>query len=134
MFQRNRNQQYPMMPQQQQPFHNQTPYQNQFAPFQQQPPATHYPQQQQMNGFMHPMPHQGQQGRPRPQFPNAGMGMGNQPPSYKQNKPSFFKSAFTNESGSFDMGKTVSTVDQVVKTVHQASPIMKSIGSLFIKK
>ncbi|MDT8860588.1 YppG family protein [Alkalihalobacillus sp. MEB130] len=132
MFQpSHQQQQRPMMPHQQ--FQNQPPFQNPYAPYQQPPFAHHH--QQPMNGFMQqPFQQQapGRPGRPRPPFPN--MGAGNQPPGYKPNKPSFFKSAFTNESGNFDMGKTVSTVDQVVKTVHQASPIMKSIGSLFAKK
>ncbi|KHF40472.1 YppG family protein [Halalkalibacter okhensis] len=129
MFQPSQNQQRPIR-QRPQPFQQASLYQhNPYSPFGQQQPF-HHQQPQQMHGYMQPM----QQGQPRPRPPFApGMNMSKQP-GFKSNKPSFFKSAFTNESGSFDMGKTVSTVDQVVKTVHQASPIVKSIGSLFIKK
>ncbi|MCL7747404.1 YppG family protein [Halalkalibacter alkaliphilus] len=127
MFQPNQNHQRPMGQRPPQ-FHNPSQYQQPFSPFGQQP--FHHQPPHQMNGFIQPM--QQGPGRPRPPFP-PGMGMGKHP-GYKPNKPSFFKSAFTNESGKFDMGKTVSTVDQVVKTVHQASPIVKTIGSLFAKK
>lgn len=114
MFQPNQrrhmNQQFP---------HHQGPYQHQYP--------QHYPHHPvQMQGYM-----QNQQHIP---FQAPNMGMGQQPHGYKPNKASFFKTAFTNESGNFDMGKTVNTVDQVMKTMHQVSPIVKQVGSFFIKK
>ncbi|GAE35751.1 YppG family protein [Halalkalibacter akibai] len=82
----------------------------------------------------HPMQHNIRPPHHTPPFQGPNMGMMQQPYNQPSNKASFFKTAFTNESGKFDMGKTVSTVDQVVKTMHQVSPIVKSVGSFFIKK
>ncbi|MFC0560447.1 YppG family protein [Halalkalibacter alkalisediminis] len=87
-----------------------------------------YPQHpMQMNGYMPK-----QQNTPFSP-PNMGMNQ-SQPPGYTPSKASFFKAAFTNESGNFDMGKTVNTVDQVMKTVNQVSPLVKQVSSFFIKK
>jgi hypothetical protein len=67
------------------------------------------------------------------QAPKTGVGH-HLPPGYKPSKASFFKAAFTNENGQFDMGKTVNTVDQVVKTMNQVSPLVKQVSNFFIKK
>ncbi|WP_227936084.1 YppG family protein [Alkalihalobacillus deserti] len=95
------------------------------GPFPQQQQYSHHPMQ--MHGFMPKQPHTPFQG------PKMGMAQ-QQPPGFTPSKPSFFKTAFTNESGNFDMGKTVNTVDQVMKTMHQVSPIVKQVSSFFIKK
>ncbi|BAB05992.1 YppG family protein [Halalkalibacterium halodurans] len=57
------------------------------------------------------------------------------PNYFSQQKPkaSPWKAAFTNQDGTFDINKTFQTVDQVVKTVNQVTPLVKSVGSIFIK-
>ncbi|WP_332694644.1 YppG family protein [Halalkalibacter lacteus] len=122
MFQPNQNQRRQMMPHSRQ-FHNQQHFQHH--------PYSHQPMH--MNGFMQKQPHS-QQMQHNPFFHNPQMGMGKQQVGYKPSKVAFLKSAFMNESGSFDVTKTVNTFDQVVKTVNQVSPIVKQVSSLFMKK
>ncbi|WP_096189307.1 YppG family protein [Evansella halocellulosilytica] len=43
-------------------------------------------------------------------------------------------SAFQTPDGKFDINKAMTTVDQVVKTANQISPIVKQVGGFFIKK
>ncbi|WP_100404206.1 YppG family protein [Bacillus solitudinis] len=87
-------------------------------------PPNYSPQQRPPQPWGMPMHHQIQHFSNHPQ--------GYQMPNVK--KPSMFKTAFTSEDGKFDVGKTVQTVDQVVKTVHQVSPLVKQVGAFFIKK
>lgn len=49
---------------------------------------------------------------------------------YRPQGPAFFN-AFTGPDGKFDVSKTFQTVDQVVKTVNQISPLVKSVSSFF---
>ncbi|MFC0471830.1 YppG family protein [Halalkalibacter kiskunsagensis] len=124
MFQPNQNRNRQMMAQSRQ-FYNQQHFQHY--------PYSHQPMQ--MNGFMQQQPQSpSQQMYHNPFFQKQHMGMGNQPIGYKPSKVAFLKQAFMNESGSFDVSKTVNTVDQVVKTVNQVSPLVKQVSSLFIKK
>lgn len=72
-------------------------------------------------GYPANMPMQGFSGNPMTgggQIPN---------PSYKGP----FISAFITPDGKFDFAKTFQTVDQVVKTVNQVSPIVKQVSSFF---
>ncbi|WP_088105289.1 YppG family protein [Halalkalibacter urbisdiaboli] len=112
-------------------FGPQRPRQHPQRPYTQQPHLYSHPQM----GANRPQqpPHWGMPGQQHPPF----MQQGQQMMQYQQmapQKPSLFKSAFMSEDGKFDMGKTVNTVDQVVKTVHQVSPLVKQVGSFFIKK
>ncbi|MCM3760716.1 YppG family protein [Alkalihalobacillus oceani] len=81
----------------------------------------------------YPFPPHQRPGRPYQQYMQQ-MNPSSQAFGYKPKKTSFLKSAFIGEDGSFDVGRTVQTVDQVVKTVSQVSPIVKQIGSFFLKK
>ncbi|NEU29201.1 hypothetical protein GN156_00185 [bacterium LRH843] len=107
MFQNNR--QYPM---------NRGPYHQPHNPSFHQMPPQPFHQSRQMN----PYSNQFQQPMNTPMHP------------MKPNKPSFIKSAFINDSGKLDIGRTVQTMDQVMKTVNQISPIVKQVSGFFLKK
>ncbi|WP_017727488.1 YppG family protein [Halalkalibacterium ligniniphilum] len=55
-------------------------------------------------------------------------------PHQKTLRPSAWKAAFTNEQGSFDVNKTFGTVDQMMKTVNQMSPLVKTLGAFILKR
>lgn len=75
-------------------------------------------------------PQQGQQSQPFAPTQQGPQAL----PGAVPKKASFFKSAFVGENGKFDVGRTVQTMDQVVKTMHQVSPIVKQVSGFFIKK
>ncbi|WP_216827826.1 YppG family protein [Alkalihalobacterium elongatum] len=68
-----------------------------------------------------------QQGIPGNQRPN------NFGPQYPYQGPALLN-AFKGEDGKFDISKTFQTVDQLVKTVNQISPLVKSMSSMFTPK
>lgn len=99
------------------PFPNQPRYE---GPYQQQVPFQGYAPP--------PPPHQGAY-QQQPQSPYQ------QQLPYQQQKPaSKFMTAFQSSEGKFDFQKTMTTMDQVVKTANQVTPIVKQVGSYFIKK
>ncbi|ARK30817.1 YppG family protein [Halalkalibacter krulwichiae] len=112
-----------------------------FQPNYQRPMNPHYPHPQssfQQRHYVNQRPTQMQRFLPQQQqkplqTPNRHMGP-QQFQGYKPSKASFLKAAFTNENGTFDMNKTVNTVDQVMKAVNQVSPIVKQVSSFFTKK
>lgn len=56
------------------------------------------------------------------------------PPFLQRDRASIIKSAFIDEQGQFDIGKTIQTVDQVMKTVHQVTPLVKQVSNMILKK
>ncbi|WP_209122232.1 YppG family protein [Alkalihalobacillus sp. BA299] len=118
-------------------FYNETPYMMQGYPYYQQQP-NFYPNQFQSNYKPHEM-----HSYPNPNynFPYQQNWQANYPLSnrpnyfgvqnpYAQQGPAFLN-AFKGPNGNFDIAKTFQTVDQVVKTVNQISPIVKSVSSMF---
>lgn len=112
----------------------QNPYQAQPNPYGQQ---YYYPQQQYP---YYPGPQQPYGGYPMQQ-PNQQnfIQQQPQPDQYNQQQPSqqpgpSLSSMFTGENGKFDFNKASSTIDQVVKTANQVSPIVKQLGALFTPK
>ncbi|WP_078427030.1 YppG family protein [Alkalihalobacterium alkalinitrilicum] len=117
-------------------FYNETPFMMQNYPYYQQP---NYYQNQYQSGYH---PHE------MYSYPNPNHNLPyqqNWPPNYPvNNRPNFygtqhpygqqgpgFLNAFKGPNGNFDIAKTFQTVDQVVKTVNQISPIVKSVSSMF---
>lgn len=91
----------------------------------------------------HPHPwgsHSPYQGMPHQSY-NYHPGYMNQAPyqqgysqGYTPGPGSKLMSAFQTEEGKFDFQKAMTTVDQVVKTANQVSPLVKQVGSFFITK
>lgn len=98
----------------------------------------HYPPFPNHFRYNGPYPYQQQvpfQGYAAPPPPPPHFGAYQQQPPYQQQKPaSKFMNAFQSSEGKFDFQKTMTTMDQVVKTANQVSPIVKQVGSYFIKK
>lgn len=98
---------------------------SQQGPFQGYAPPPHHgaypPQQPYEQPFQQPYQHQQPYGQPfqHQQQPNSGPKLLN---------------AFKSSDGKFDLQKTMTTMDQVVKTANQVSPIVKQVGGYFIKK
>ncbi len=68
----------------------------------------------------------------RPPFPpHRPMSGTTLPP---RRRPSIIRSAFFDENGQFDVGKTLETVDQLMKTVHQVTPLVKQVSNLITKR
>ncbi|WP_416151120.1 YppG family protein [Salipaludibacillus sp. HK11] len=67
-----------------------------------------------------------------PQHPGPYSQFGQQVP--QQKPPSKFMNAFQSADGKFDFQKTMTTMDQVVKTASHVSPLVKQVGGFFIKK
>ncbi|MCE7794780.1 YppG family protein [Salipaludibacillus sp. CUR1] len=94
-----------------QPFHPPGPPSNQWpgygqSYYQQQHPSAGYPPYQQFGGY---------------------------PPAPQQNPGSKLMQAFQTSDGKFDFQKAMTTMDQVVKTANQVSPLVKQVGSFFTK-
>jgi hypothetical protein len=52
----------------------------------------------------------------------------------QQNPGAKLMSAFQTSDGKFDFQKAMTTMDQVVKTANQVSPLVKQVGSFFTTK
>lgn len=98
----------------------------------------HYYRPHQYQTHPHPptyQPHSNYQSVPTDQWGNYTQ-HGNYP-GYYQQQPSHtskLMSAFQTSEGKFDFQKAMTTVDQVVKTANQVSPIVKQVGSFFQPK
>ncbi|WP_280769162.1 YppG family protein [Salipaludibacillus daqingensis] len=106
-------------------FFNEPPRQQHHPYYYPYPPQAHRP----AHLYHQQVPYQGYA---PPQPPNGPYQQQHYPP---QQKPSpKFMSAFQTSDGKFDFQKTMTTMDQVVKTANQVSPIVKQMGSYFLKK
>ncbi|MBM7096009.1 hypothetical protein JSY36_09595 [Bacillus sp. H-16] len=87
----------------------------------------------QQHGWYHGSPHQGnyqgygQQPYGGSYYPHQYGQYGYQP----QSKFGGILSTFQGKDGKFDFNKAFVTVDQVMKTANQISPLMKQVGSFF---
>ncbi|QKS71592.1 hypothetical protein FLK61_33425 [Paenalkalicoccus suaedae] len=77
--------------------------------------------------YMHP---------PMNHFQQGGYPQGPMPPQHmpKRRPGARIMQTFQTPEGNLDLQKMMTTVDTVVKTAHQVSPIIKSVGGYFIKK
>ncbi|UTR15265.1 YppG family protein [Salipaludibacillus sp. LMS25] len=97
-------------------------------------PSQHHPYQQQ-HPYHHPYPppHQGPYQWPQP--PAHGYNPApHQQQGGQQNPGAKLMSAFQTSDGKFDIQKAMTTMDQVVKTANQVSPLVKQVGSFFTTK
>ncbi|WP_078554166.1 YppG family protein [Bacillus alkalicellulosilyticus] len=95
-------------------------------------PSGNQPSQQPQQGQGQGQPQQGaQQQQTQNQQPGFPPGATGYPPYGPQPGGFNFLAAFTDETGKFNLTKTQKTVDDVVKTVNQVTPLMKQMGSIF---
>ncbi|WP_026690115.1 YppG family protein [Alteribacter aurantiacus] len=104
--------QWPQQPQ----MYTHQPYTEYGGYFQQQPQSIPYYQQQNHQGYQ------------QPHYQQGFNGYGYQP---QQSKLSGLLTPFQGKDGKFDFNKAFVTVDQVMKTANQISPLMKQVGSFF---
>ncbi|OIJ18727.1 hypothetical protein BKP45_15695 [Anaerobacillus alkalidiazotrophicus] len=104
---------------------------NQHYPF---PLYPHYPMNpyHYQNPYHHPY---GYYGQPHPFWYQQNMYQGqNSTPQTNQPGSNPPQGMLTGADGTFDFQKAIKQFDEIMKAANQMSPIMKQIGSLFIKK